>query len=137
MEYDDYDLETAARMDLFAAFGKRFKIAACNVEFESPKDGGMYLKYDYVPAERIVHSLDRKCISIIGMCQVMIIFKPGSGTEKARALAKEIANTFYDGKILSVGYVYSGGESKPQMKTDGGWVIPVRFYVRYDGVNNI
>lgn len=132
MVYDDYDLAKAARKALAAEFGERFAIMYENVEFEEPDDGSMWLKFDYLPADKIYRSLDRKCIALLGMVQVKVIFSPGRGVDEARALAKDIANFFKDGKILDVGFILEGARSHPILKANDGWSIPVRFTVRYD-----
>ena len=59
-----------------------------------------------------------------------MIFAPGSGTDKARKIAKEIADFFDDGKMFETGYVSQGGEVRPIQKSETGWLVPVRFYVR-------
>lgn len=133
MVYDDYDLSRAARKALSDAFGSRFNIQYENAPSSEPHDGTAWLKFDYLPADTIYQSLDRKCKSIIGMVQIGIVIPPDSGIDSHRLLAKEIANFFEDGKILGVGYVSVGGQSHPIQKSDRGWFLPVRFYVRYDG----
>lgn len=132
MVYDDYDLAKAARVALFQEFGSRFKIMAENVEFKEPNDGGTWLKFDYMPAEKTHKSLSRKCIRIRGLVQIGIVFSPDTGTDEARRLAKEIANFFEDGKILSVGFIFEGASQKPVQKSQRGWLIPIRFTVQYD-----
>lgn len=132
MVYDDLDISEAVRVALFDEFGSRLAIACENIDFEQPEDGGMWLKFDYFPADKRYRSLDRKCIALIGMVQVGIMFPPGSGIDKARELAKEIANFFHDGKILSVGYILEGASSKPVQKSQSGWLLPIRFTTRYD-----
>lgn len=131
MVYDDYDMATAARKALFQEYKSRFSIMAENVEFTEPDDGSMWLKFDYVPADKIYRSLDRKCIALLGMVQIGIHFPPGGGVDEARKLAKEIANFFNDGKILDVGYIFEGASSKATVKSDRGWFIPVRYTMRY------
>uniref|UniRef100_A0AAU6PXK0 Tail protein n=1 Tax=Escherichia phage ETEP102 TaxID=3117680 RepID=A0AAU6PXK0_9CAUD len=132
MVYDDYDLAKAARVALFQEFGSRFKIMAENVEFKEPNDGGTWLKFDYMPAEKTYKSLSRKCIRIRGLVQIGIVFSPDTGTDEARRLAKEIANFFEDGKILSVGFIFEGASQKPVQKSQRGWLIPIRFTVQHD-----
>lgn len=132
MVYDDYDLAKAARVALFQEFGSRFKIMAENVEFKEPNDGGTWIKFDYIPAEKTYKSLSRKCIRIRGLVQIGIVFSPDTGIDEARRLAKEIANFFEDGKILSVGFIFEGASQKPVQKSQRGWLIPIRFTVQYD-----
>lgn len=133
MIYDHFDLDKAVKKLLFSQYGNAYAIAAENVKFDPPADGSTWLKMDYMPADRIYQSLDRKCVSIIGMVQIGVVFSPDKGVESARLAAKNIANFFEDGKILDVGYIFEGGESHPTQKHERGWMIPVRFYVRYDG----
>lgn len=132
MDYDDYDLAKAARVALFEQFESRFKIAVENVAFKEPKDGSTWLKFDYTPAEKVYRSLSRKCIRIRGMVQIGVVFSPDKGIDKARELAKEIANFFEDGKILQVGFIYEGASQKAVQKSERGWFIPIRFTVQYD-----
>lgn len=132
MDFDDYDLAKAARVALFQEFGSRFKIMAENVEFKEPNDGSTWIKFDYIPASKTYKSLSRKCIRIRGMVQVGVVFSPDTGMDKARLLAKEIANFFEDGKILSVGFIFEGASQKPVQKSQRGWLIPIRFTVQYD-----
>lgn len=137
MAYDDYDMAVAARKALYAGFSSRFSIMSEGVEFEEPDDGATWLKFDYVPAGKTYASLDRKCIVYLGMVQVKIIFSPGKGVDKARLLAKEIAEFFNDGKILDVDEkgrevtIYEGASSHPFIKSNDGWQLPIRFTVRY------
>lgn len=132
MVYDDLDMSEAARSALFAEFRPRFAIMAENVDFTEPGQGQTWLKFDYIPADKIYRTIDRKCISLLAMVQVGIVFAPGKGMTEARTIAKEIANFFSDGKILDVGYVYEGASSKPVQKSERGWMLPVRFTMRYD-----
>lgn len=132
MVYDDLDMSEAARSALFAEFRPRFAIMAENVDFKEPADGSTWLKFDYMPSPKIYNSLDRKCITLLAMVQIGIVFAPGKGMTEARTIAKEIANFFKDGKILDVGYVYEGASSRPVQKSERGWLLPVRFTMRYD-----
>lgn len=127
-----YELSVAARVALAEQFGKAYSISYENVEFIPPGDGGIWLKYDYKEADTIYHDLKRTCISYIGMVQIGIQFPPGSGIDKARKLAKDIADFFEDGKMLSDGYISEGAKVHPVQKSESGWFYPVRFYVRYD-----
>lgn len=127
-----YDLMVSARVALAREFESQYPIAYENVDFTPPGDGGIWLKFDYMEADTDRISLDRKCISYIGIVQVGIVFPPGSGTDKARLAAKSIAEFFLDGKMLDTGYIYSGGEVRPVQKSNSGWFIPVRFSVRFD-----
>ena len=128
-----YELSVAARMALAQEYESEYMIAYENVEFTPPKVGGIWLKYDYKEADTIIHDLKRKCISYIGMVQIGIEFPPGSGIDKARKLAKNIADFFEDGKMLSNGYISEGAKVHQVQKSESGWFYPVRFYVRYDG----
>ncbi|HAK2374319.1 TPA: hypothetical protein H1940_004750 [Salmonella enterica] len=127
-----YDLALSARKALAQEYESEYMIAYENVEFTPPKCG-MWLKYDYKEADTIIHDLKRKCISYIGMVQIGIEFPPGSGIDKARKLAKNIADFFEDGKMLSHGYISEGAKVHQVQKSESGWFYPVRFYVRYDG----
>lgn len=128
-----YELSVAARMALAQEYESEYMIAYENVEFTPPKGGGIWMKYDYKEADTIIHDLKRKCISYIGMVQIGIEFPPGSGIDKARKLAKNIADFFEDGKMLSNGYISEGAKVHQVQKSESGWFYPVRFYVRYDG----
>ena len=132
MEYDDYDLAISARKALFSRFGENYQIMCENVAFKEPKNGSTWLKFDYIPAEKTYKSFDRKCIRIRGLVQVGVVFSPDTGIDKARELAKDIANFFEDGKILSVGFIFEGASQKPVQKSERGWLIPIRFTVQYD-----
>lgn len=132
MDYDDYDLSVAARKALYGKFGGSFPIMCENVPFKEPDDGSTWLKFDYIPAEKTYKSLSRKCIRIRGLVQIGIVFSPDTGMDDARKLAKEIANFFEDGKILSVGFIFEGASQKPVQKSQRGWLIPIRFTVQYD-----
>lgn len=125
-----YELMLAARKALADAYERRFAIAYENVEFTPPADGSPWLAFHYKEVDTAYLSLDRKCKSYIGLVQVNIIFAPGSGTDKARRLAKDIADFFEDGKMLEHGYIYEGGEVRPIQKSETGWLVPVRFSVR-------
>lgn len=128
----DYELMLASRMELASEFESRFKIAYENVNFIPPTDGSMWLAFHYVESDPMRLSLDRKCVSYLGMVQVNVNFAPGTGTDKARKIAKEIADFFKDGKIIGVGYIYQGASVRPPQKSESGWMIPVRFTVRAD-----
>lgn len=125
-----YDLMVAARKALAEEYESEYPIAYENVEFKPPSNGGMWLAFHYTEAETVYASLDRKCRYYVGMVQVNVIFAPGSGTDKARKIAKGIADFFDDGKMFETGYVSQGGEVRPIQKSETGWLVPVRFYVR-------
>lgn len=127
-----YELSVAARVALAQEFESQYMIQYENVDFVPPGDGGIWLKYDYTEADTLFLSLDRRCKSFIGMVQVSVIFPPGSGIDKARRLAKNIADFFEDGKMLATGYIFEGAIVHPVQKSQSGWFYPVRFYVRYD-----
>lgn len=127
-----YELSVAARVAFAKQFEKQFPIQYENVDFVPPGEGGIWLKYDYTEADTLFLSLDRKCKSFIGMVQIAVIFPPGSGIDTARKVAKNIADFFEDGKMLSIGYIYEGAIVHPVQKSETGWFYPVRFYVRYD-----
>ena len=125
-----YDLMVAARKALAEEYESEYPIAYENVEFKPPSNGGMWLAFHYTEAKTVYASLDRKCRYYVGMVQVNVIFAPGVGTDKARKLAKGIADFFEDGKMFETGYVSQGGEVRPIQKSETGWLVPVRFYVR-------
>lgn len=127
-----YELMLAARKALAEEYENTFKIAYENVEFVPPNDGSPWLAFHYKEVSSDYLSLDRKCRSYIGLVQVNIIFSPGAGTDKARRLAKNIADFFEDGKMLEHGYIYEGGEVRPVQKSETGWIVPVRFSVRVE-----
>lgn len=127
-----YELSFAVRRLLAVNFERDYKIQYENVDFVPPKNGGTWLKYDYKESDTIFLSLDRKCRSYIGMVQIAVIFPPGSGIDEARKTAKDIADFFDDGKMISSGYIYEGAKIHPVQKSETGWFYPVRFYVRFD-----
>lgn len=127
-----YELMLAARVLLDTQFGPAYSISYENVPFVPPSDGSMWLKFDYMEAETRFLSLDRKCKSYIGIVQVAVIFSPGDGTDAARRAASDIAKFFYDGRMLQHGYIYQGAEVRPVQKHETGYMIPVRFTVRFD-----
>ena len=125
-----YELMLAARKALAAEFENQYSIAYENITFTPPANGGIWLKFDYIEADTKFLSLDRKCVSYIGMVQVSVVLAPGSGADRSRQLANAIAKFFEDGKMLETGYVSEGGAVKPIQKSESGWLIPVRFTVR-------
>lgn len=127
-----YELMLAARKALANEYEERFKISYENIAFTPPKCGKPWLAYHYKEVSTDFLSLDRKCKSYIGMVQVNVVFPPLSGTDSARLIAKEIADFFEDGKMLDDGYIYEGAEVRPVQKSETGWMVPVRFLVRYD-----
>lgn len=128
-----YELSVSARAELIKFSGaNKIQVAFENRNFTPPAGGGMWLKFDYIEADTQFLSLDRKCRSYIGLVQVSVIFTPGFGVDNGRAMAKEIADFFDDGKMLNVGYISEGGTVHRMIKQDSGWLIPVRFNVRYD-----
>lgn len=133
MQYDDYDLSVAARVALANEYENQYPIAYENIVFTPPADGSMWLSYHYLPADRQTLSLDLKCQSVIGMVQIDVNFAPGSGMDHARSLAKEICNFFYQGKELSVGYIYRSVAMANHIPGEANHKIPVRFYIRHDG----
>lgn len=126
-----YDIMLAARKALAEKYSC-WPIAYENVSFTPPGDGTPYLAFHYVEVSSDYLSLDRKCRSYVGMVQVNVIFPPGCGTDRPRLLAKDIAYFFEDGKMLETGYISEGASVRPVQKSETGWMIPVRFTVRYD-----
>ncbi|QJT70540.1 UNVERIFIED_ASMBLY: minor tail protein [Shigella phage 2019SD1] len=47
----------------------------------------------------------------------------GYGTDRPRVLAKEIAQFFYDGKMLEHGYIYEGARVHKPLKSESGWLL--------------
>ena len=132
MAYDQFDLSVDCRK-AFASFAKgRYQVAYENTPFNPPADGSLYLKFDYLEGESINIGLSRKCRSLTGMIQIGVIFSPETGVDDARAVAKEVAEFFYDGRIIGQGFVFTGGEVRPPQKSDTGWLLPIRSTVRYD-----
>ena len=131
-----YELSLAARkfVDdiLVNEIPFRYPVAWENVKFTPPADGSMWIKYDYTEADSVTYGLSRKCKYYVGMVQLSIFFSPGTGVNKARQLANQLAESIEDGTMLETGYVYEGGVVNPVVKSQSGWFIPVRFYVRLD-----
>lgn len=131
-----YELMLSARKALSVKYHENYSIAYENVTFTPPDNGGMWLKFNYTEVSSDFVSLNRKCRVYVGMVQVGIICQPGCGTDRMRLLAKEIADFFHDGKMLETGYISEGAEVRPVQKSETGWLVPVRFYVRYDERRN-
>lgn len=131
-DYDHYDLSRDAWLAFFTAFKASHPIKAENVAFTPPPDGSPWLQFDYMEASSAVLDLARRCRSYIGMVQIGVHFSPGTGIDKARQIAKEIARFAEDGKIIGRGYIFTPGEVRPLQKQENGWFYPVRFSVRYD-----
>ena len=131
-----YELSLAARKYfndiLVSKIPVRYPVACENVKFTPPSDGSMWLKYDYTEVDTVTYGLSRKCKYFVGMVQVSVFFSPGTGIDKARRLANQLAESIEDGTMLETGYVYEGGVVNPVVKSQSGWFIPVRFYVRLD-----
>lgn len=130
-----YELSLASRKfvsDLINTLPVRYDVAYENAAFTPPKDGSMWLKYDYTEADTVTWSISRKCKYYVGMVQVSIFFSPGAGVDKARQVANQLAESITDGTMLDTGYIYEGGVVHPVVKSQSGWFIPVRFYVRLD-----
>ena len=127
-----YDLMVAARKALAARYERGYAIAYENLLFTPPDGGGMWLKFDYKEVDSDFVSLDRKCRVYVGIVQISVVFPPNAGTDRARQLAKDIANFFEDGKILETGYISEGASVHPVQKSETGWFVPVRFNVRFE-----
>lgn len=127
------ELSQAARRAFDAHYKNLYSICYENTPFTPPVNGQPWLKFDYIEADTLRFGLRRTCKSWIGMVQISINFPTGIGMDWSRGLAKDIATFFDDDKMLSTGYVYIGGEVHPVQKSVGGWMLPVRFYVRFDG----
>lgn len=125
-----YELEEAAREIISAAFGDDL-VAWPNLPFTPPEDARPYAKFDYIPAISEAVGISRKCRYYVGIVQVGIVFKPGGGTDMARRAAQIICDKTPAGLELSTGFVYTAGEVMQTVKTKTGWMIPVRFKVRF------
>lgn len=131
MHYD-IALKCKAAAAKFAA-DNGIMIASDNVDFKPPANGGTYLKFSYVEADSRSVSLSRECRVYLGLVQVDVIFKPGTGTDAARLIAQNVAKYFPEGKIIdSVNKVYVSewAEVSGVQKHETGWFFPVRFTVR-------
>lgn len=135
-----YELSVAARNELnnfLLLPGNNIKTSYESVGFTPPVDGATWLQFEYIEAETKIVSLDRKCTYYVGMVQIGIQFAPGKGIDKVRKLAQNLANFFYDGKMLiNDAYIVEGAKVHPVQKEVGGWFYPVRFYVRIDKKGN-
>lgn len=108
-------------------------IASDNVDFKPPANGGTHLKFSYIEADSRSVSLSRDCRVYLGLVQVDVIFKPGTGTDAARLIAQNVAKYFPEGKVIdSVNKVYVSewAEVSGVQKHETGWFFPVRFTVR-------
>ncbi|MCF0178634.1 MAG: hypothetical protein HUJ97_00110 [Bacteroidales bacterium] len=130
-----YELSVACRKlvsDAAVDVAGGLPVAYENCGFTPPANGGNWLKFDYTEVDTVTWSLQRTCRYYVGMCQVSIFFAPGTGVDRPRQLASQLANAFADGTMLDSGYIYEGGTVHPVVKSQSGWFIPVRFYVRLD-----
>lgn len=113
-------------------------VAGNNVDFKPPKHGETYLKFSYVEADSRSVSLSRECRAYLGLVQVDVIFKPGTGTDAARLIAQNVAKHFPEGKILGDDkinlYVSEWAEVYRVHKHETGWLLPVRFTVRCESI---
>ena len=132
MHYD-IALKCKAAAAKFAA-DNGIMIASDNVDFKPPANGGTYLKFSYVEADSRSVSLSRECRVYLGLVQVDVIFKPGTGTDAARLIAQSVAKYFPEGKILGDDkldlYVSEWAQVHGVQKAQTGWFFPVRFTVR-------
>lgn len=124
-----YELDNIARKALSDFNGDRYSIKWPNVKYEPPSDGGIWLKYHYFDAVTEFASLSRKCVLYTGLVQIDVMFPPDSGTNRARLVAKEIADYFKDGTIIGDAVVSMGATLHPLQKHETGWFQPVRFSV--------
>ena len=131
-----YELSLAARKFvngiLVNNIPVRYPVAWENVKFTPPSDGSMWIKYDYTEVDSVTYGLSRKCKYYVGMVQLSVFLSPGTGVNKARQLANQLAESIIDGTMLDIGYVYKGVIFNPVIKSQSCWLIPVRFYVRLD-----
>lgn len=137
MHYD-IALKCKAAAAKFAA-DNGIMIASDNVDFKPPANGGTHLKFSYIEADSRSVSLSRDCRVYLGLVQVDVIFKPGTGTDAARLIAQNVAKYFPEGKIIdSVNKVYVSewAEVSGVQKHETGWFFPVRFTVRCNSVED-
>ena len=137
MHYD-IALKCKASAAKFAA-DNGIMIASDNVDFKPPANGGTHLKFSYIEADSRSVSLSRDCRVYLGLVQVDVIFKPGTGTDAARLIAQNVAKYFPEGKIIdSVNKVYVSewAEVSGVQKHETGWFFPVRFTVRCNSVED-
>lgn len=130
-----YEMMVAARKlvsDAAVDIAGGLPVAYENCGFTPPNNGSMWLKFDYTEVDSVTWGLQRKCRYYVGMVQVSIFFSPGEGTDRPRQLAGRLSEAFADGTMLDSGYIYEGGSVFPPVKSQSGWFIPVRFYVRMD-----
>ena len=109
------------------------EIAFDNIDFTPPTDGGTYLKFSYMEAASTSQSLDRECRLFLGLVQIDVIFKPGTGTDSARNYAQSLAEYFAEGLSIDAEngiYVSEWAEINSVQKSEDGWFFPVRFTVR-------
>lgn len=135
MHYD-IALKCKAAAAKFAA-DNGIMIASDNVDFKPPANGGTHLKFSYIEADSRSVSLSRDCRVYLGLVQIDVIFKPGTGTDAARLIAQNVARYFPEGKIIdSVNKVYVSewSEVSGVQKHETGWFFPVRFTVRCNSV---
>ncbi|QGZ13471.1 hypothetical protein KLPPOU149_060 [Klebsiella phage vB_KpnS_15-38_KLPPOU149] len=112
-------------------------VAGDNVDFKPPKHGETYLKFSYVEADSRSVSLSRTCRVYLAMVQIDVVFKPGIGTDDARLIAQNVAKSFPEGKVVdseSKLYVSEWAEVYRVQKHETGWLLPVRFTVRCESV---
>ena len=131
MHYD-MALKCKVAVAKFAA-ENMLRVVGDNVDFIPPKGGETYLKVSYVEADSRSVDLSRKCRVYLAMVQIDVIFKPGIGTDHARIIAKRVAKSFPEGKIVdseSKLYVSEWAEVYRVQKHETGWLLPVRFTVR-------
>ena len=129
-------LKCKAAVAKFAA-ENGLRVAGDNVDFKPPKHGETYLKFSYVEADSRSVSLSRTCRVYLAMVQIDVVFKPGIGTDDARLIAQNIAKSFPEGKIVdseSKLYVSEWAEVYRVQKHETGWLLPVRFTVRCESV---
>lgn len=137
MHYD-IALKCKAAAAKFAA-DNGIMIASDNVDFKPPANGGTHLKFSYIEADSRSVGLSRECRVYLGLVQVDVIFKPGTGTDAARLIAQNVAKYFPEGKIIdSVNKVYVSewAEVSGVQKHETGWFFPVRFTVRCNSVED-
>lgn len=130
-----YEMMVAARKlvsDAAVDIAGGLPVAYENCGFTPPSNGSIWLKFDYTEVDSVTWGLQRTCRYYVGMVQVSIFFSPGTGTDDPRKLAGQLANAFREGIELDAGYIYEGGVVHPVVKSQSGWFIPVRFYVRID-----
>ena len=104
-----YELSIAARKyvnDLLVNnFPVRYPVAWENASFTPPADGSIWLKYNYTEVDTVTYGLSRKCKYYVGMVQISVFFSPGTGIDRPRQIANQLAESIVDGTMLDSGTI--------------------------------